>query len=462
MTQAGSILGTVHYISPEQALGELATPRSDLYSLGVVLYEMLTGELPYDAETPVGVVMKHVSGLTRSPRDANPEVPEELDALVARLLSKDPEERYPDAATLTEDLGRIIEALPPDAGERRARLAGGRAARGTRSSTSGRSLGTGVGAIPAMPSGEQGAKRQRVGVWVALALVIVSVGVIGFVALGQGGGLLAESRTLPKELTSEALPPGRYATEEFDPTLSFTVAEGDGWRMAVPDAPEILEITPAESLNSVYPALTVLSTQGSEVFAPTPTSQAFITLGPEDRTSPAPDDMVTWLRNHPLLDTSEPGPVTVGGQEGVLLDASVSPTLKDYSPRCGSVPCAFLLTTSDEGGFALWADQIIRLIVLEDVEDETVILGVSGSAKGFAEFVPKAERVLSTIEFEVAGTWFGAPETELPSNLSPGGQAGTDAPVQTLPTEGSLEPRAYRTDEYAYAVACFTRWVSSI
>ena len=114
---------------------------------------------------------------------------------------------------------------------------------------------------------------------------------------------------------------------------------------------------PAESLNSVYPALTVLSTQGSEVFATTPTSQAFITLGPEDRTSRAPDDMVTWLRNHPLLDTSEPVPVTVGGQEGVLLDASVSPALKDYSPECGPVPCAFLLTTSDGLGFALWADQ---------------------------------------------------------------------------------------------------------
>ena len=112
MTQAGSILGTVHYISPEQALGELATPKSDLYSLGVVLYEMLTGELPYEAETPVGVIMKHVSGLTRTAREVNPLVPEELDDLVSRLLTKDPEERPADAATLVEELEQIAQSLP--------------------------------------------------------------------------------------------------------------------------------------------------------------------------------------------------------------------------------------------------------------------------------------------------------------------------------------------------------------
>ena len=167
MTQAGSILGTVHYISPEQALGEPATPRSDLYSLGVVLYEMLTGELPYDAETPVGVVMKHVSGLTRSPKDANPGVPEELDALVSRLLARDPEERYPDAATLAEDLERIIEGLPPVPEADRARgtrMAGARGTHTTRSGTSGRRLRTGTGGMGARSARAPDRRRQRVGV----------------------------------------------------------------------------------------------------------------------------------------------------------------------------------------------------------------------------------------------------------------------------------------------------------
>ncbi len=99
-------------VSPEQALGEPATPQGDLYSLGVVLYEMLTGELPYVAETPVGVVMQHVGGVSRSPRDADPDIPEEIDTIAGRLLSRNPEERYPDAATLAEGLERIVETLP--------------------------------------------------------------------------------------------------------------------------------------------------------------------------------------------------------------------------------------------------------------------------------------------------------------------------------------------------------------
>ena len=107
VTQEGAILGSAHYLSPEQALGHPVSPQSDLYSLGIVLYEMLTGELPHDAETPVGIVMKHVSGQLRSPREVNPEVPAEIDAVTVRLLARATKERYPDAAELIEDLKRV-------------------------------------------------------------------------------------------------------------------------------------------------------------------------------------------------------------------------------------------------------------------------------------------------------------------------------------------------------------------
>ena len=113
MTKTGSILGTAHYISPEQAMGEPVGPASDLYSLGIVLYEMLTGELPYDAETPIGIAMKHVNGYLRPPQAIKSSVPDGINAITVRLLAKDPMDRYASSAELIEDLERFISGRPP-------------------------------------------------------------------------------------------------------------------------------------------------------------------------------------------------------------------------------------------------------------------------------------------------------------------------------------------------------------
>jgi serine/threonine-protein kinase len=113
MTRTGHILGTAHYISPEQAMGELVGPASDLYSLGVVLYEMLTGELPFDADTPLGIAMKHVNGYLRQPKELNPSVPDGINAITLRLLAKSPEDRYASDSELIEDLERVCAGLDP-------------------------------------------------------------------------------------------------------------------------------------------------------------------------------------------------------------------------------------------------------------------------------------------------------------------------------------------------------------
>jgi eukaryotic-like serine/threonine-protein kinase len=113
MTGTSMILGTVGYLSPEQARGEPMGPWSDLYSLGVVLYEMLTGRVPFDADGPIAVAMKHVSEVPCSPREVNPQVPEDLEAITLTLLSKNPALRYPGALALVEDLERVGCGLTP-------------------------------------------------------------------------------------------------------------------------------------------------------------------------------------------------------------------------------------------------------------------------------------------------------------------------------------------------------------
>ena len=100
LTQTGSVMGTASYFSPEQAQGKPVDPRSDLYSLGVVLFEMLTGEPPFVGQTPVAIAFKHVQETAPRVLNRNPTVPAELDAVVDRLLSKNPADRYPAADEL--------------------------------------------------------------------------------------------------------------------------------------------------------------------------------------------------------------------------------------------------------------------------------------------------------------------------------------------------------------------------
>jgi len=108
MTEAGSIVGTAQYLSPEQARGTDVDQRSDLYSLGIVLYELLTGTLPFNGDTPVEIAMKHLSTVPDAPSARRPEVPRELDLIVTRALAKDPAERYQSAEEMDADLEAFL------------------------------------------------------------------------------------------------------------------------------------------------------------------------------------------------------------------------------------------------------------------------------------------------------------------------------------------------------------------
>lgn len=115
LTQDGMVLGTVHYMSPEQATGDPLDGRSDLYSLGVVGFQLLSGRLPFDAEQAAAVLVQQVTRPAPTLASVAPDVPRPLAAVIDRCLSKAPADRYPDGEALAEALAAALDAAPPAA-----------------------------------------------------------------------------------------------------------------------------------------------------------------------------------------------------------------------------------------------------------------------------------------------------------------------------------------------------------
>jgi len=111
LTQPGSTMGTPTYMSPEQAQGRTLDHRSDLYSLGVTFYHLLTGEVPFKADAPLAIAMKQVQDTPVSPRVHRPEIPPDLERLVLKLMAKAPSARYQSAGAMLADLARVREAM---------------------------------------------------------------------------------------------------------------------------------------------------------------------------------------------------------------------------------------------------------------------------------------------------------------------------------------------------------------
>jgi serine/threonine-protein kinase len=147
MTQTAAVIGTAQYLSPEQAKGEQVDARSDLYSTGCLLYELLTGRPPFIGDSPVAVAYQHVRELANPPSYYDPEVPPVVDAIVMKALAKHPDERYQSADDMRADLERALDGRPVAAAPTVAAGFGAAAAPTTvMSSPSGRGYGAGAGA----------------------------------------------------------------------------------------------------------------------------------------------------------------------------------------------------------------------------------------------------------------------------------------------------------------------------
>jgi beta-lactam-binding protein with PASTA domain/predicted Ser/Thr protein kinase len=212
MTEAGSIMGTAQYLSPEQARGAPVTASSDLYSVGIVLYEMLTGRVPFTGDSAIEIAMKHLNDWPKPPSKIRPEIPEEIDQIVLRALAKAPEDRYQSAEEFIEDLERVEAGLPvsPETSEAATALltvAPIGASTEVLSGDATRVSGPRPYAPPRRPPTppvypryeEPPAKRRRIGPWLLVLALLAAAALAGWYVYTQIQDQLADS-TVPVPL----------------------------------------------------------------------------------------------------------------------------------------------------------------------------------------------------------------------------------------------------------------------
>lgn len=186
LTTTGTLLGTSDYLAPEQAAGQPVSAQSDQYSLGVLLYELLTGDVPYPAESLVAAAMRHLNEPVPSAREARPEVPAEVDELVRRAMQKRPEERFASTAAFVTALEACLARYDEDT------LSDARPAGGATRISSPRAP-VRERPQPSDPPKRRQPRRRRTGLvvrLVALLVLVVAVTVGAYIVLHDGGSVL--------------------------------------------------------------------------------------------------------------------------------------------------------------------------------------------------------------------------------------------------------------------------------
>jgi eukaryotic-like serine/threonine-protein kinase len=215
MTQTGSVLGTAHYLSPEQAQGTPLTGASDLYSLGVVLYEAATGRLPFHADTPVAVAFKQVNEQAAAPHLVNPDIDPGLEAVILKAMAKPTADRYASADDLRRDLRAVAEGRPIHAPAALTGVLAGGASAGATSHVSATAV------MPPVTEPEvrrergrrprTAARRRPLWPWVAVAVLLAAIG-IGIALNANGASANRDAPAPAPRVVRSAVPDVRSMT----------------------------------------------------------------------------------------------------------------------------------------------------------------------------------------------------------------------------------------------------------
>jgi serine/threonine-protein kinase len=419
ITQAGSVMGTPHYLSPEQAQGQEVTSVSDLYSIGVILYEALTGRVPFEADSAVAIAMKQVSHMPQRPSSINPNVSPALDAVVMRALEKDPGQRFQSA----EAFIAALDAALRDPGA----VGGGTAAFAPLPAPV-------VAADDAAIAAEEDERRRRSWLWGLVALAVL-IGVL------LGLALTRDTTTEVPEVTGNQLNVAISLLEQN----SFTVGEVDRVEREVA-AGTVLEQDPSGGQASLDCALL-------SFFCSKPKVALTVSAGPGTATVPgtageSQGDAVAALEEagfEPLVrkvnserveaglvvNSSPSGGSTATRGSTVVLNVSGGPKLakvpvlvgtqrsvavqqiraRGFSPGVeeeeSSAPAGEVIRQSPSAGSELPRDSAVTIVVSEG-EEKTSVPNVIGSERSEAVEALRAAGLDPTVTEE---------QTEVPSQV---------------------------------------------
>ncbi len=429
MTLTGSIMGTAQYLSPEQAQGLPVSAASDLYAVGIVLYELLTGEVPFDGETAITIALKQVSATPPPPSALNPAVPGALDAVVQRALAKDPAGRFADAEQFMEALDEVRKQLGSQEGADAAQDTPAPQAPPPAAVQSVPSPSGGL-AIPAagLASGEAFRSERRGRAWLVAGGVLLVAAVLAALLLLPGKGTVtvpavtgetqaAASVTLRHvgltpvvaAASSATVPAGIVISES--PDRGSVVSRGSRVSIVVSSGPGSLPLPNVQGMARAQ-ALERLRAAG---FLPTVQSQPSATVAQDlvISTSPSPGTEVQAGSPVAVLLSSGPAEVRVPkviGDSRAQATAALTAVGLTVGSVTGQVSAnqtpGTVLSQSPAGGASVRTGRKVNLVVAQASKDATVpsVIGQSetraSAVLGKAGFNPLARTRTVTVAAE--------------------------------------------------------------
>lgn len=396
LTQAGSVMGTATYFSPEQAQGLPVDPRSDLYSLGVVLYEMVTGRPPFTGDTPLAIAYKHVQDQPAPPSTLMPDLPPGLEAIIMKLLEKRPDDRYASAEDLRADLGRFLAGeqtvAERDAGYAAAAVAGALAGAAAMATTM--QPATTLGAVvpeSALAELEPEPEEKKPKTALFIVILVVLLAVLGgllfwFVSSSDGAGKVAvpsvlglaradaeqliKDADLVPEVSTAPSPtvkiddvisqdPGKDVQVKSGSTVKLVVSSG----IATVDVPDVSGLPQAQAeaaLTAKGLVATVVTQENGDVAAGTVISQSPAALTPVATGSPVELTVSKGIGEELVPDGLVGSPLA---QAQAAIQAAGLRFANATSAASATVPNGSVIRTDPASGTSVPKNTVIQIVV---------------------------------------------------------------------------------------------------